>query len=98
LFAAYHHWIAVDYEQKTRLYECLEAFESDMISPPPGEAPHADIPPEPLPLPPGEPPDADIPQDPVAPPPPRWQEEALENVCPCCFNFQELPSVFSVGI
>jgi hypothetical protein len=48
--------------------------------------------------PPGEPPDADIPQEPLAPPPPRWQEEALENVCPCCFNFRELPSDFSVGI
>jgi hypothetical protein len=81
LVEAYHHWIAVDYEQKTSLYEYLEAFESDII-----------------PLPPGEPPDADIPQEPLAPPPSRWLEEALENVCPCCFNFRELPRNFCVGI
>jgi len=69
-----------------------------MISPPPVEAPDADIPQEPLLSPPGEPPDADIPQEPLAPPPARWQEEALENVCLYCVNFREWPSNFSVGI
>jgi len=69
-----------------------------MISPPPGEPPNADIPQEPLPPPQGEPPDADIPQERLARPPARWQEEGLENICPCWFNFRELPSDFSVGI
>jgi hypothetical protein len=70
-----------------------------MISPPqPGELFDADIPQEPLSPPPGEPPDADGPHEYLAPPPPRSQEEALESVCPCCFNFREVPSDFSVGI
>jgi hypothetical protein len=53
LLEAYQHWIVVDYEQKTRLYECLEAFEREMVLPPPGEPLDADIPQKHLLLPPG---------------------------------------------
>lgn len=108
LLKDYHQWVAVQYAINTRGLSGLGGFERT-LPPIPGRPPSALGSPPPIhkrfpsphpppihlryPLPPSLAPPEALSPTPGPPPPPPWQEEALENVCPCCLIFGNRPAI-----